>query len=123
MSQSKARLKRTQQAVNVRRRTFGRTLAVLLAGLVLAVAVASPAQAAIIWPSPPQCSDAMWHWTGQQLGYYQKAYEYTERRVYGGGMEVRYIWVWEVSIPTIRGMVIAGSASRHCGTDWVPYGA
>jgi hypothetical protein len=108
----------------VNARALRRGLASLVAGLALAVAVAGPAQAAIVWPSPPKCSNAMWVWTGKQLGFYQKAYEYTQRRVYGGGMEIRYIWVWEVSIPAIRyGLLTAGRATRHCGTRWIPYTA
>jgi hypothetical protein len=110
-------------AVQARRGALFNALLGSIVGLSLAATMASPAHAAIIWPTPPQCADAMWHWTGQQLGFYQKAYEYKERRLYGGGMEIRYIWVWEVYAPTIRGLIPAGSSSRHCGTDWTSHGA
>jgi hypothetical protein len=106
----------------------------LLAALVLAVAGMAPsstvgragpfapsaATAAIGWPAPPRCVNSQWVFTGRQIGLYSKAGEYVQRRFYGGGTELRYIWVFYVEVPSTRGMLPGGRAERHCGTRWVP---
>lgn len=87
----------------------------------LVVGVPAEAQAVIWWPAPPKCVNSIWVKDGNRLGLYSKAGEYTQRRYYGGGTEIRYIWVWGVEILMYPyGMVHAGRAERHCGTRWVP---
>lgn len=79
------------------------------------------ASAANTWPTPPRCVASQWVNAGGKLGLYSKAGEYTQKRFYGGGTEIRYIWVFYVEVPIYPyGMVSAGRAERHCGTRWVP---
>ncbi len=82
---------------------------------------AQDAQAALRWPTPPRCVDSQWVRDQGRLGLYSKASEYVKRRTYGGGTELRYIWVFYVEVPMYPfGMVPGGRAERHCGTRWVP---
>lgn len=115
------------------------TSAAVGAALMGSVVVAAPAHADPVgnWDAPPTCfTGAQWHFNnfdpatgvGEQMGVYEHQGEVTEYRVYGGGYEVLYFWVYTVSYPGMTGpdqwgMVDAGVAYKHCGTTWHPYTA
>lgn len=97
--------------------------AALLVALGGAAAAAPAAQATVWWEEPPTCENNFWYMpsSGEQLGFYTKAGEYTRTLSYGGGTEIQYIWVWEVQEPFFPyGMVTVGRAEKHCGSDWIP---
>jgi hypothetical protein len=55
------------------------------------------------------------------MGLASFAYEYQQVRSYGGGYEVRTIYVYEVDAPNFftMSMVPVGRAEKRCGTRWV----
>lgn len=100
------------------RKVFLYTILILT---IFSVAPIRSAEAIIWWPAPPKCVEDYTSTKDNRIAYYTKAYEYTKKISYGGGTEIRYIWVWEVQIPIYPyGLVSAGRAERHCGTRWIP---
>lgn len=102
-------------------RGLRRTVVTSAATLALGMSQPGLADAAAIYPTPPECTESQFHMVDEALILYAKEWEYTRRYSYGGGVETRYIWVFHVYAPhAYRGWITVGTAERHCGSEWAP---
>ncbi len=102
-------------------RIAGATLA-LVAAAGMSTALAQPAQAAGNWPEPATCDEQVLVMDdGFRAAKGTKAYEYRQIRAYGGGYEIKYVWVWEMEVfHATMGLLPAGFAEKVCGGEWKP---